>query len=91
MPVEIQIPAPLRSHTDGQDTVLAEGSDVQSALRDLGAKFPAITDRIFEPTGQVRRFVNIYVNDEDIRFLDQLTTALRPGDRVSIIPAVAGG
>ncbi len=91
MAVEIQIPAPLRSHTEGQDTVHSEGKDVQSVLSDLSNKYPAITDRLFDPSGQLRRFVNIYVNDEDIRFLEQMATPLKPGDRVSIIPAVAGG
>jgi MoaD family protein len=80
----------MRQHTDGQATVEASGATVQAVLEDLGQRFPGITQRIFE-NGQVRRFVNIYVNDEDIRYLDSLTTAVKDGDDVAIIPAVAGG
>jgi sulfur-carrier protein len=90
MPVKVQIPAPLRSHTNGQDAVSAHGATVQEVLTDLGKQFPAITDRLFDK-GQVRRFVNVYLNDEDIRYLDNLDTAVKEGDNVSIIPAVAGG
>ena len=70
--------------------VEAAGTTVKGVLDDLGAKFPGLTARIFD-NGQVRRFVNVYVNDEDIRYLDNLTTAVKAGDEVSIIPAVAGG
>jgi MoaD family protein len=80
----------MRQHTDGQAVVDVSGTTVQSALDDLGRKFPAVTQRVFE-NGQVRRFVNVYVNDEDIRYLDNLATAVKDGDEVSIIPAVAGG
>jgi MoaD family protein len=80
----------MRPHTDGQAVVEAEGKTVQAALEDLGRKFPGITRRVFE-NGQVRRFVNVYLNDEDIRYLDNLGTAVKDGDEVSIIPAVAGG
>lgn len=90
MPVKVQIPAPLRSHTEGQDTVQTKGATVQEVLSDLGRQYPAITDRLFDK-GQVRRFVNVYVNDEDIRYLDNLATPVQEGDSVSIIPAVAGG
>lgn len=90
MPVKIHIPAPLRAHTEGQDTVQASGATVQEVLNDLGRQFPAITDRLFDK-GQMRRFVNVYLNDEDIRYLDSMATAVKEGDSVSIIPAVAGG
>jgi molybdopterin converting factor small subunit len=80
----------MRPHTDGQSIVEVAGATVQAALADLGAKFPGVTQRIFE-NGQVRRFVNIYLNDEDIRYLDNLATAVKDGDELSIIPAVAGG
>ena len=90
MAVRIHIPTPMRQHTENQSVVDTSGSTVQAALEDLGRKFPAVTQRIFE-NGQVRRFVNIYLNDEDIRYLDNLATAVKDGDELSVIPAVAGG
>ena len=90
MPVRIQIPTPMRQHTEGQAAVEVSGTTVQGALEELGRKYPGITQRLFEG-GQVRRFVNVYLNDEDIRYLDNLTTAVKDGDELSIIPAVAGG
>jgi molybdopterin converting factor small subunit len=90
MPVTIHIPTPMRQHTEGQPSVQVAGSTVQAALGDLGAKYPAITQRLFE-NGQVRRFVNIYLNNEDIRYLDNLATPVKDGDELAIIPAVAGG
>jgi molybdopterin converting factor small subunit len=90
MAVRIHIPTPLRQHTQGQPVVEASGETVQALLNDLGEKFPGITQRLFD-NGQVRRFVNVYLNDEDIRYLDNLATAVKSGDELSIIPAVAGG
>ncbi len=90
MPVKVQIPTPLRQHTDGKDTVDAAGLTVKEVLADLGRQFPGITQRLFD-NGQVRRFVNVYVNEEDIRYLNNLDTPVKEGDQVSIIPAVAGG
>lgn len=90
MAVSIHIPTPMRQHTEGQAVVQASGSTVQAALEDLGRKFPGVHQRIFE-NGQVRRFINVYLNDEDIRYLDNLSTAVKDGDELSIIPAVAGG
>ena len=90
MSIRIHIPTPMRQHTEGQAVVDATGATVQAALDDLGRKFPGVSQRIFE-NGQVRRFINVYLNDEDIRYLDNLTTAVKDGDEVSIIPAVAGG
>lgn len=90
MPITIHIPTPMRQHADGQASVQVAGSNVQSALTALGDKFPALTQRIFD-NGQVRRFVNIYLNNEDIRYLDNLATAVKDGDELAIIPAVAGG
>ena len=90
MSIRIHIPTPLRQHTEGQAVVDATGATVQAALDDLGRKFPGVSQRIFE-NGQVRRFINVYLNDEDIRYLDNLATAVKDGDEVSIIPAVAGG
>jgi len=90
MPIKVQIPAPMRQHTDGQATVEATGATVQQVLDSVCAKHGGITGRLFE-NGQLRRFVNIYLNDEDIRYLDNLDSATKDGDEVSIIPAVAGG
>jgi MoaD family protein len=90
MSIRVHIPTPMRQHTDGQATVEVTGPTVQGALDDLSQRFPGIVQRIFE-NGQVRRFVNIYLNDEDIRYLDSLGTAVKDGDELSIIPAVAGG
>jgi MoaD family protein len=90
MPIKVHIPAPLRQHTGGLAVVEVGGSSVQETLAALGKQHPAISDRILE-NGQVRRFVNVFVNDEDIRYLDNLQTAVKDGDEVAIIPAVAGG
>ncbi len=90
MSVRIHIPTPMRQHTQGQAVVEVNGNTVQTALDDLGRKYQEVAQRIFEK-GQVRRFVNIYLNDEDIRYLDNLATPVKEGDELSIIPAVAGG
>jgi sulfur-carrier protein len=90
MSVRVHIPTPLRQHTEGHAVIEAEGTTVQGLLDDLSQKFPAIKQRLFD-NGQVRRFVNVYLNDEDIRYLENLSTAVKTGDEVSIIPAVAGG
>jgi MoaD family protein len=90
MSIRIHIPTPLRQHTDGQAVVEVAGSTVKSALDDLSRKHPGISQRLFE-NGQVRRFVNVYLNDEDIRYLEGLDAAVKDGDELSIIPAVAGG
>jgi molybdopterin converting factor small subunit len=90
MSVRIHIPPPMRSHADGLAVVEVDAASVQGALDELGKRCPAITARIFEG-GRVRRFVNVCVNNEDVRYLDDLATAVRDGDDVSIIPATAGG
>lgn len=90
MAIRVQIPTPMRQHTEGKATVEANGTTVGTAFADLARQFPAITQRLFD-NGQVRRFVNVYLNDEDIRYLDNLNTAVKDGDELSIIPAVAGG
>ena len=87
---QVRIPTPLRPHTGGLDTVEAEGATVGAVLRQVGEKYPALHERIFDGN-DLRRFVNVYVNNEDIRYLDDLQTAVEPNDEVSIIPAVAGG
>jgi MoaD family protein len=90
MSIRVHIPTPMRQYTENQAVVEAVGGTVKDLLDNLGKKYPGIVSRVFE-NGQVRRFVNVYVNDEDIRYLDSLQTAVKDGDEVSIIPAVAGG
>ena len=90
MPITIHLPTPMRQHADGAASVQVAASNVQTALAALGEKHPALTQRIFD-NGQVRRFVNIYLNNEDIRYLDNLATPVKDGDELAIIPAVAGG
>jgi len=90
MAITVRIPTPLRSLTGGADEVSAEGATVGAIIDNLESQFPGIKDRLCDDKG-VRRFVNIYANDEDIRFLDDLDTALSDGDSVQIVPAIAGG
>ena len=84
MSVKVHIPTPMRQHTNGQATVQATGTTVKDVLGNLGQKFPGITERLFD-NGQVRRFVNVYLNDEDIRYLENLNTEVKDGDEVSIV------
>jgi MoaD family protein len=90
MAITVRIPTPLRTLTGGQDEVSAEGGTVRAVIDDLEKNYPGLKDRLCDDKG-VRRFVNIYANDEDIRFLENLDTALRDGDAVQIVPAIAGG
>ena len=91
MSVKVRIPTPLRSLTGERDEVLAAGGTVRAVLDDLERQCPGIKDRVLDDKG-VRRFVNIYLNDDDdIRFLDGLETAVKPGDALQIVPAIAGG
>jgi molybdopterin synthase sulfur carrier subunit len=91
MAVKVRIPTPLRGLTNDLDVVAAEGGTLSDIINGLEASYPGMKDRICDEQGEIRRFVNIYVNGEDVRFLDGLTTALNGGDEVSIVPAVAGG
>lgn len=86
----VRIPTPLRTLTGGQDEVSAEGRTVADVIEDLEKNHPGLRDRLLDEKG-VRRFVNIYVGEEDIRFLDGLRTELKAGDAISIVPAIAGG
>jgi molybdopterin converting factor small subunit len=90
MAVTVRIPTPLRTLTGGEEQVQADGSTVQQVIDNLEKRHPGLRDRLLDDKG-VRRFVNIYVGDEDIRFLDGLGTALKGGEEVSIVPAIAGG
>ncbi|BBX91420.1 MoaD/ThiS family protein [Mycolicibacterium boenickei] len=90
MPVTVSIPTILRPHTDGQKRVSASGATLQAVIADLEANYSGISDRLVD-NGKLHRFVNIYVNDEDVRFSGGLDTAIADGDSVTILPAVAGG
>lgn len=90
MSIEVSIPTILRSFTNNARNVSASGSNLAEVITDLDAQFPGIADRLIEDGG-LRRFVNVYVNDEDVRFLGSLDVALKDGDSVTILPAVAGG
>ena len=91
MAVTVRIPTPLRRLTQNQPEVEAEGDTVKNLIENLEANYPGLKERICDESGNVRRFVNIYLNDEDIRFLDGSATAVKDGDDISIIPAIAGG
>ena len=90
MAVTVRIPTPLRTLTGGADEVPADGGTVDEVIESLETNHPGMKDRLCDEKG-VRRFVNIYANDEDIRFLDNLETTLDEGDTLSIVPAIAGG
>ena len=89
--VQVRVPTPLRRYTAGSGAVEADGATVAALVDDLDKRYPGMKDRICDDAGQVRRFVNIFVNGEDIRFLSRLDTALKAGDELSIVPAIAGG
>ena len=91
MAVRVLIPTPLQRLTDNHGEVVVEGSDVREVIGHLEVKFPGVKARLCDENGALRRFVNIYINEEDIRFLKGEATALKDGDEVSIVPAIAGG
>lgn len=91
MSVSVRIPTILRTYTGGASEVTAEGADLAAVLDDLEANHPGIKARVLDDAGDLRRFVNVYVGNEDVRFLESLATATPAGSSVSIIPAVAGG
>ncbi len=91
MPINIRIPTPLRKLTDDEAVVETTADYIGAAISDIESRYPGIQERLLDEAGEVRRFVNVYVNEEDIRFLDNKDTALKDGDEVSIIPAIAGG
>ena len=91
MSVMVRIPTPLRSVTKGASQVVANGKDVEELIDDLDRQFPGLRERLVDESGELRRFVNLYVNQEDVRFLAGRATALKDGDEVSVVPAIAGG
>lgn len=91
MAIKVRIPQPLQKLTGGKELVEASGANVKSLIDDLEKNFPGMKGRICDDSGRVRRFINIYINEEDIRFLQGDATELKDGDEVSIIPAIAGG
>ena len=91
MAAKVRIPTPLRKLTNDQDTVEVPAGTIGQAIDGLHAQFPGIRDRLLDEKGDVRRFVNVYVNEEDIRFLQNKETVVKDGDEISIIPAIAGG
>jgi molybdopterin synthase sulfur carrier subunit len=91
MSVKVRIPSPLRSYTNGADVVEADGGSVGEVLDALKTKATGIETRLFKGPNQLNRFVNVYLNDEDIRFLKNLETPVKQGDEISIVPAIAGG
>ena len=91
MPINVRIPTPLRKLTNEEEVVQVEAKTVSEAVAQLQSRFPGIKERLVDEKGEVRRFVNVYVNEEDIRFLQNQQTVLKDGDEISIIPAIAGG
>ncbi len=91
MAVQVLIPTPLQNLTGGEASVSLEATSINALLAALEERFPGILARVCDENGKLRRFLNVYVNSEDIRFLDNQATALADGDEVSIVPAVAGG
>jgi molybdopterin synthase sulfur carrier subunit len=91
MPVKVRIPTPLRKLTNNEELVEVQAVSVGDAINELQGRYPGIKERLLDDTGGVRRFVNVYVNEEDIRFLQNQQTSLKDGDEISIIPAIAGG
>ncbi len=91
MPTNVRIPTPLRKLTNNEELVSVDAATVGAAIIQLQSRFPGIKERLLDEAGEVRRFVNVYVNEEDIRFLQNQQTPLKDGDEISIIPAIAGG
>jgi len=91
MSISVRIPTPLRKLTGGSDEVVVEAANVGDMIENIEAAHPGLKERLCDDAGEIRRFVNVYVNDEDVRFLDGRATVLKDGDEVSIVPAIAGG
>ncbi|MBI2950409.1 MAG: MoaD/ThiS family protein [Verrucomicrobia bacterium] len=91
MSVKVRIPTPLRKLTNNEELVEVNANTVRDAIAELQTRYPGIKERLLDDDGSVRRFVNVYVNEEDIRFLQNQETPIKSGDEISIIPAIAGG
>lgn len=91
MAVQVRIPTALRKLAEGKDIVEIEGGTVGTVINGIREAYPALAEQLVDDSGKVRRFVNLFANDEDIRFLDELDTELSDGDELSIVPAIAGG
>ena len=91
MPIRVRVPTPLRKFTAGSNEVSAGGDSVRAVIEDLERCYPGMRERLLDEKGELRRFVNVYLNGEDIRFLDQLNSPVKDGDDLSIVPAIAGG
>jgi molybdopterin synthase sulfur carrier subunit len=91
VPVEVKLPTVLRTHADGQAVVSSDGATVGEVFADIVARFPSMRGNLLDESGGLHKFVNVYKNDDDIRYLDQLDTKVEAGDVLSILPAVAGG
>lgn len=91
MAISVRIPTPLRKLTQDKDIVPGEGANLAEVINGLEAQFPGLKERLCDETGELRRFVNVYINGEDVRFAQGLETPLSGNDEVSIVPAVAGG
>ena len=91
MPVVVRIPTPLQKFTQNQSEVEVGGTTIDGVVGELDVRFPGIRERLCDDSGAIRKFINFYLNDEDIRFMDGEKTAVQDGDEVAIIPAIAGG
>lgn len=91
MSVNVRIPVSLRSLTNNEDSITGDAGTIAQCIETIDRRFPGLKERLCDETGELRRFVNVYVNGEDVRFLSGLQTVLKDGDEVSIVPAVAGG
>ena len=91
MPVEVRLPTLLRPHAGGAASVTADGASVGDVFAELADRYPGLSGQLVDESGSIHKFVNVYRNDDDVRYLDQLDTKLTDGDVISILPAVAGG
>ncbi len=91
MSIKVQIPSPLRSLTGGAQEVQVDAADVSALIEGLESRHHGLKEKLVDPDGNLRSYVRIFVNDEDVRFLEDKKTALKPGDTVAIVPAIAGG
>ena len=91
MNINVRIPTPLRKLTQEKEVVQVDGKTIAEIIESLDSKFPGLKNRICDEKGEIRRFVNVFLNDEDVRFLENQATALKDGDEISIVPAIAGG